>query len=204
MFWLPWRHDIGEVQRLEARVTELEREVEGLEARRPLVDAPIIPYRSVATKSFLRVYSLGLIKSVAVVVDIDARLLQAVAEKESDLFPFAVRVEPHLPRQAWYRSAMSNGGFDPDNLWNAASYGLMQILFVTAREQVDISNSLKLLADPTLALRAGAIYLQSLMRKYRAVGDALSAYNAGTPTGMNRESYVNPILDRYAALRAEG
>lgn len=190
------------VRMLNQRIEELEWQVRELEARRPLVEGPVLPYRSIATRNFLKAYSLGLIKVVSVEREIDAALVQAIAEKESGLFPFAVRVEPQLCRAGWYRSFMRSKGFDPDNLWNAASYGLLQVLFSTALEYVDVKHPLDMLANPKLALEAGVLHLQSLMRRY-PLGSAISAYNAGTPTEKNRENYVKPVMERYEELKRD-
>lgn len=197
------REQKEQIARLSQRTEDLERQVRALEARRPVVEGPVLPYRSLATKNFLNAYSLGLIKVVSVEREIDAALVQAIAEKESDLFPFAVRVEPQLCRAGWYRSFMRGKGFDPDNLWNAASYGLLQVLFSTALEYVDVKHPLDMLADPKLALEAGVLYLESLMRRY-PLASTISAYNAGISTEKNRESYVKPVMERYEELKRDG
>ena len=158
-------------------------------------------YVSKATIEFLRDQSLQWIEAIAE-SDEERHVIRALAEKESHLYPLAVRFEPALLKQDWYRKACESKGFDPDNPWNACSYGLVQVLFVTALDyDGDLPSARELLSEPRHALWCGVEHLRKLRRRF-TLYSALSAYNAGRPVNSNRESYVLPILRRIEELEA--
>lgn len=153
-------------------------------------------YISKATSEFQKQYAIDLISGYGR----DAILIRAIAEKESQLYPFALRVEPGLKQQQWYRDQMSKHNRDPENLWNTASYGLMQILYATALDyDTTLGMSQYLTGYPELTLFLAVTHLKKLMSRYD-LPDAISAYNWGSPTDRNRANYVEPILRRIEEL----
>jgi soluble lytic murein transglycosylase-like protein len=86
-------------------------------------------------------------------------------------------------------------------MWNMASYGAMQILFVTALDyNGGLSGPRELLQFPNNAVKLGVMHLQKLRKRYDNLPDALSAYNAGRPVSSNRLTYVDPVMKRIIEL----
>lgn len=84
----------------------------------------------------------------------------------------------------------------------ATSWGLMQVMGQTARELGFRGNPRELLGYE--GVRFGCIYLKVKLDKYQHdIDSALSAYNAGTPTSKNRESYVLEVKKRREIMRGE-
>ena len=83
------------------------------------------------------------------------------------------------------------------------SWGLCQVMGATARELGFDGPSFYALWDIHRNLELGARFLERLSRKWD-ISDAISAYNAGTPTEKNEASYVRPVLKMAETFRREG
>jgi Transglycosylase SLT domain len=133
-----------------------------------------------------------------------AGVLAAVVEQESSGNPWAARFEPGFSANViGDKSQAELGGVWPswvsdstERTLRATSFGLMQILGQVARERGFRGAFLTQLCDPTIGVHYGALHLSGLLAKHGNLPDALSAYNAGTPTPTNRTNYVEPILQR--------
>jgi soluble lytic murein transglycosylase-like protein len=90
-----------------------------------------------------------------------------------------------------------------------ASWGLMQLLLVTARGVLG-NNELTTtqLINPRVNIEAGTKFLAQLWSRFGNMRDAIAAYNAGSPRLNERGKYVNQDYvdkvtknyDRYKAL----
>lgn len=131
-------------------------------------------------------------------------VLEAVIEQESSGNPWCARFEPgFFARYIEGRSTDELGGVWPswvsastEQSFRATSFGLMQVLGQVARELGFKGPFLTQLCDPTLGVEYGAQHLAAKFAKYGNLENALSAYNAGSPTPSNQRSYVYPILKR--------
>lgn len=130
--------------------------------------------------------------------DVDPALIKAVIAVESEFSPRAFRAEPKI---------------------GDASYGLMQLLYKTARA-LGFTGVAADLYDPTVNIRLGTRYLAdnvrtALSRGYK-VDSAISAYNAGfssvragdgkrvtnDPTSpFINQAYVDKVLELAAYFR---
>lgn len=134
----------------------------------------------------------------------DGLLLQAVCEHESGDTSFAARYEPHLTRAGWYKAAVDRFGLDVGDWRTFASAGPMQLLTVNAYDLGFGGTVDELFGDPEYSIRYGALHLYRQVSRYGGdVAKALSAYNAGSNTERNADSYVKPIMARYSELSQE-
>jgi len=133
-----------------------------------------------------------------------AGVLDAIIMQESAGDPSACRYEPgFFDRYINGVNASLLGGVWPlrssdstERIGRATSWGLMQIMGQTARELGFEAPFFPLLCSQAgLGVDYGARHLKALLGRY-GLEDALSAYNAGVPTTLNRASYVAPILAR--------
>lgn len=139
--------------------------------------------------------------------DLDPALVCAICDKESAWNPWAIRYEP-----VFYSAYIRDMGTDrlykanpnmrsgiptveTEKFMLAYSYGLMQVMGQTAREAGFNSQFLSELFDVGVNLKFGCIVLGQKIKKYK-IPDAISAYNAGSPTKSNRY-YVNKVLGLY-------
>ena len=176
--------------------------VEGLFPRMQDSEVVDVVYRTHSddTLDMLKQRSIKLIQATAKQHDVDANLIQAICEKESALYPFAIRAERGLIKQKWYRDCMIKHRFNPDDVINTCSLGLMQILYVNIIDaRYEVRNPEELVGYPTYTLKCAIDHLKGLLDRYR-LEDALSAYNAGRPWLGNRDTYVRPIMKRYNKL----
>jgi hypothetical protein len=115
-------------------------------------------------------------------------LLAAVTQTESRFEPWATRFEPAYPNNPRVRRAAKQWKKTHKDLPNLAteiddrsrSYGLMQVMGETAREQGFAAPNLAELYIPKNAIEHGALLLRKLLDRYH--GDtlsAISAYNQG-------------------------
>ena len=156
---------------------------------------------------------------------LDACVLAALVMQESAGDPLAIRFEPHY-RWLWdvyswepfrrltaeeaglsHPPADFRGvtGASAPTEWAAqrTSWGLCQVMGAVAREHGFRGRFLSALLEPELGAEYGAIHLAKMLRKWD-LPEALSAYNAGSPTEANDATYVRPILRRAEAFRREG
>lgn len=125
------------------------------------------------------------ISSSAQKYNVEPALIRAHIKAESNWSPSASRYEPHL---------------------NDYSFGLMQVLLRTAREQ---SGNAKLtteqLLDPQTNIDIGTKYVAYQLKRYKGnIKDAISAYNAGSAKKVAVDTYSNQAyvdkVHRYYTL----
>ena len=137
--------------------------------------------------------------------NLPAGVLGAVIAQESSGNPYATRYEPgFFEKYIEFRTRASLGGVwpvavdeDTERHGRATSWGLMQIMGQTARELGFDGTHFAELTEPSLGVRFGSMLLKRKLAVYGPdLSQALSAYNAGTPTAANIETYVRPIMNR--------
>jgi len=135
-------------------------------------------------------------KQVSKETGIPVSLLKGFAAGESAFNPKAKREEPHR---------------------NDASYGMLQLLYQTARIY-GFNKKPEELLDPYLSLKYGALHIKHLSKKYTDLEDVIAAYNMGYPRPATKTTkfimriygkpkknwkYANqPYVDRIAAFIA--
>jgi len=126
---------------------------------------------------------------------VDEHLALAVAQTESALYPFAIRIEPGLESLGWFRSACEKHGHSPEAWRSQTSVGPLQILLVNCWEQGWAAGLDPLITCVPMSVLYGVEHLRTQLRRYDGdVADAVSAYNAGHATQHNRSAYVEPTL----------
>jgi soluble lytic murein transglycosylase-like protein len=138
---------------------------------------------------------------------IDEFLLVSQVIQESGGNPSAVRYEPGY-RWLWPSVSavvpVAPCSLETERILQMCSWGLLQIMGAVARERGFKGAFLAdLAANPALALDLGAQHLALKISRYANIRDALSAYNAGSPTPNNFGKYVDPIMERADALREQ-
>lgn len=77
----------------------------------------------------------------------------------------------------------AESNFKPDAISKSNAKGLMQLMDATAEDvakKANINFELEQLYEPEMNIRLGVIYFSNLMKKYKNVTLALTAYNAGS------------------------
>jgi soluble lytic murein transglycosylase-like protein len=123
---------------------------------------------------------IALARRIAAEYQMDASLVCAVVEQESDWNPWAMRYEPGFYERYIASLYTNNKVTATEATARAVSWGLMQVMGQTAREIGVNSLFLSALCEPEAGLRAGC----SLLRRklYCSHGDitrALLAWNGG-------------------------
>lgn len=128
---------------------------------------------------------------------LDPALVMAVCHHESGNWnTWAVRYEPAFHQQ--YIASMK-GLTSTEMQLRATSFGLMQVMGQTAREQGFDEKYLTALCDPTFGLEQGCVKLaKCLARKDGNVQEALLMYNGGSNPG-----YPDLVLQYYAFYAGE-
>ena len=103
----------------------------------------------------------------------------------------------------WLRKVTATGYQEQ---WFATSWGLMQILGLTAMER-GYGGDPEQIQIPEISLLYGTMHFKWLWDKYTSVYDAIAAYNAGSPRRYDATTYVNQdyvdyVLAGLDALRA--
>jgi hypothetical protein len=150
----------------------------------------------------------GWIRHCCTTYEIDPYWVAAVCWKESGFDVWAVRYESGYYER--YCAGLTDaqihrevpGIISPatDRRLRACSFGPMQIMGGTARHMGYSRVHLTQLCSEE-GVRLGVIYFSSLLHRYGDMDHALSAYNAGSPTDQNRESYVNVVHGHYEDLK---
>ena len=145
---------------------------------------------SISASSAMLIPFRAEIESAAAREAIPASLIAAVIQEESRFDPWATRAEPRYMRnRAVRRAAARFVKLHPHGptaftelVGRAQSYGLMQVMGETAREQGFAPSFLAELYIPRNAIAHGAMLLAQLLRRYHNdTLAAISAYNQGTP-----------------------
>lgn len=134
-------------------------------------------------------------------VGLDPDLVEGVMLQESSARADAFRVEPEF--YAKYLASLPFYASFNNPRRVGSSYGLMQIMFSTAREY-GYTGAPEGLFDIETNLKLGAKILASLLRKTGDVAMALAAYNGGLG-GTNKpipRAYAAQVLGRIHAIKA--
>lgn len=155
------------------------------------------------------------IEIAAAAHSLDADLVEAVVQQESNGWASAYRYEPDFFTKYLAKNPMYK---DRNPREVSASYGLMQVMFTTAVEHGFTGQPWELFA-PTVSLEYGCRVLAALFTwarsKYTGLSSgeriavmrsALAAYNGGKnqndPNGVLRNrAYADEVMARYDAIR---
>lgn len=92
-----------------------------------------------------------------------------------------------------------------------ASWGLMQLLLVTAREVLGNPNlTTTQLVQPRVNIEAGTKFISQLQSRFGNMRDAIAAYNAGSPRLMPgtkkyiNQDYVDRVTKNYEIYKTLG
>lgn len=137
---------------------------------------------------------------------LDPNLVEAIVRVESSGLTHAYRYEDGF----FHRYLADNQAYDGANPRRvSSSYGLMQIMYPTAKEELGFSGAPENLFVPTVGLDAGCAHLAKLLTQVG--GDlerAIAAYNGGL--GGSRRPfppvvsiYVNRVQTALANIKQE-
>lgn len=145
---------------------------------------------------------LKLIKQVSESYHLDPNLVGAVVSVESSYSMWATRYEPgyiYLKNPSLYAKKLGLSEAT-ERTMQKISWGLMQIMGGVARE-LGYSEHLTQLCLPEINLEFGCKKLAILLDKYKSIGDAVSAYNQGSPkkSGVQylNQGYVDKVMLIY-------
>ena len=142
-------------------------------------------------------------------------LLMGLAWKESSFLWWAAKFEPGYPylwdvknnrptRVESETGALGICSPATELQFQRASWGICQVMGATAREFGFREPLLTHLLDVRLGASYGAKYLAALLTRHKGdEADAVSAYNAGSPTDKNFNAYVSPVLTMAETYRRE-
>lgn len=131
-----------------------------------------------------------LIVEVANHYGLDAALLVAQVDVESGGDPWAFRYEDAFFDRYLRGKPVASAAYGP---LAACSYGLLQVLYQTARE-LGFTERPERLFDPRVGLTWGAQYLVKC--NLRAKGDARLGLQFYNGTGRQAEQYADRVLSR--------
>jgi len=138
------------------------------------------------------------IKQASQAFGVPVDVIQAVIDIESTWDPKAYRFESDVPY-------LSN---DPVFKGQDASYGLMQMLYSTAKYELGYSGapgnaeSLSGMFNPATNINLGTNYLAKLYSRYGNWIDTVAAYNGGSAAVNNKKNGVYPNqwhVDKFLA-----
>ena len=148
------------------------------------------------------VATLSVIRAKAAIFDLPYELVRAMVKQESTFQPYRNRFE-----QGFYDRYIKGKKLDflpplclpiTESLGRATSWGLLQIMGATAREQ-GFRGWFPELCKPEVGLEWGCRYLASLRRQFGHEGwpVVVRAYNAG-PGGRHnvKNQYPDEVLDK--------
>lgn len=155
--------------------------------------------------SWLFLLPLDQINNISKSYNLDPKLVASIVMVESSGEPCATRFEPHFkylmtPKQYAYRLKITE---ETEETQQKMSFGLMQVMGSVARE-LGHEGHLVELCQPTIGLNYGCKLLRKLLDKYKSIGDAVSAYNQGSPRKDLSGDYKNqPYVDKVLRLYTE-
>ena len=160
----------------------------------------ILSQDSISATSTLLIPDRKELEHEAIGNSVPAPLLAAIVQEESSFDPWATRAEPKYYRNKKVRRAAARfvrrSRLGPNYFTELAdrsrSYGLMQVMGETAREQGFDAPFLAELYVPANAIHHGAILLHKLLARYH--GDtlaAISAYNSGSAVRSRKGLFAN-------------
>lgn len=112
---------------------------------------------------------------------LDPALVAAVCEQESSWNPFAVRFEPGFLGR--YVKPVDPRSPSTLEVTKACSFGLMQVMGLTAVELGWQGKFLTELCDPETGMEFGCRKLRQCFTRFTDVSAALLAYNGGSAAG---------------------
>lgn len=151
--------------------------------------------------------NLGFFKTICHPFDIEAELALAIAQVESGLEPFTARYEPRW--KYWYKVGEFASGLgitrDTEKIFQATSWGLMQVMGTVARE-LGFDRHLTELTNPRYNVIVGVQKLKELHDQWRDTEAVISAYNQGSPRKaadgtFKNQAYVSKVMKQYSALK---
>lgn len=132
---------------------------------------------------------------------VDPMLALAITEVESAGDPYAIRFEP-----GWkYHYNVDNFAklcrisHDTEQMLQACSFGLMQVMGTVARE-LGHEESLLKLTDARTGAKFGCIKLARLFKTLKSVDDVIAAYNAGSPIKRDQKYINQGYVDKVRTL----
>jgi soluble lytic murein transglycosylase-like protein len=136
-----------------------------------------------------------IIRFSAIANKLPERIILALVEKESTFQPNVIRFEP---KYRWLvtpeKFVTPSNTLETEKMLQKCSFGLFQIMGGNIRT-LGLEGSLPKAFDIPTNVSLGMRFLIKLFSKYSDVRDALSAYNAGSPSEHNQQTYVDVILD---------
>ena len=131
------------------------------------------------------------IEAVSLTYQLDPDLVEAIVRKESSGLTHAYRYEPDF-FDRYLKDDPEYDGCNPRRF--SASYGLMQIMYPTARDR-GYTDPPEYLFVPLVGLKWGCYHLSRLFEVVKGdVDRALAAYNGGL--GNSRKPF-RPIISAY-------
>lgn len=117
------------------------------------------------------------------------------AGKHEPTYPYLWDVKANKPTRSEAVGSLGMVSQATELVFQRTSWGLLQVMGAVARELGFREVLLSHLLDARLSASYGAQLLANLLKRHNGdEADALSAYNAGSPTDANFASYVSPIL----------
>lgn len=118
--------------------------------------------------------------------ELSPKLIAAMVQTESGGDPFATRYEPNWK---WFiepdrRKAVAKElGITllTEEIHEAMSWGLLQVMGATARSALDYLGPLPALCEIELGLELGCQYFRILYDRHGSIEKAIVSYNAGSP-----------------------
>lgn len=130
------------------------------------------------------------------IFDLPEALVIAICKVESNWHPSAYRFEPAFKVKYVDKLVLDPDDYLPsiesERIGRSTSFGLMQIMGQKAREMGYKGDYLIQLCEPTVNLKYGCRLLYDLLKRYGKLDEAISAYNAGSPTTRN-QAYVDKV-----------
>ena len=153
-----------------------------------------------------------IIREKASLMGIDPLLVASIVMVESTGNPYAIRYEPAFyrryvdPNETYALSHANNIGssLETEKTAQATSWGLMQIMGLTARE-LGFKDWHPKLCEPSVGIEYGSKLLKQKYNRYGSWEDAVSAYNAGSVRMTKgklyeNQRYVDKVYKNYREL----
>lgn len=126
------------------------------------------------------------------------------AAKHEPTYPYLWDVKANKPTRSEAVGSIGMASQATELVFQRTSWGVAQVMGAVAREFGFKEVLLSHLLDARLSASYGAHLLANLLKRHHGdEADALSAYNAGSPTDANFAAYVSPILKMAEIYRRE-